>query len=395
MMTNSPVRGVALAALWSLVATAAPAQTTPVKAPAAPAAATPPIAAVATPPTIDPLQLVVDDGQLKSHPFQVFVTYPVTKDMQPSLYLTGMHWVTLPGELEGALTPLRVLPRQHRTILAGGIPASAEGTLLVFDLSRYKIEMFKSAARYWPILEWTEPVAAGQPAAKRFLAADREIYLGNMPGAALWTAVTVGFIILILLWWSVSKKAEITKFTPRPALLLITGPDGYLSLWRTQLLLWTVAVGSVVFMFGLLRLHVPEIPETLVALMGMSLLTGTASAVKAKQSSPSATTATAVVGTPAAPPVTGPVAVPAPVVFNSGRATWADLVSVWNKATGQVELSVPKAQMVFWTVIILVLFLVKSVLLGALWPVPWEMVALTGMSQAGYIGDKYVQSSGT
>lgn len=40
----------------------------------------------------------------------------------------------------------------------------------------------------------------------------------------------------------------------------------------------------------------------------------------------------------------------------------------------------------------LFLFIVKSILLGALWPVPWELVALTGMSQAGYIGDKYVQS---
>jgi hypothetical protein len=37
---------------------------------------------------------------------------------------------------------------------------------------------------------------------------------------------------------------------------------------------------------------------------------------------------------------------------------------------------------------ILVLFVVKSVLRGELWEVPWEVVTLTGVSQAGYLGDK-------
>jgi hypothetical protein len=60
----------------------------------------------------------------------------------------------------------------------------------------------------------------------------------------------------------------------------------------------------------------------------------------------------------------------------------------YSPAFDTVELSVPKAQMVFWTGIILVLFIVKSLLIGGLWEVPWGMVALTGISQAGYVGDK-------
>lgn len=48
--------------------------------------------------------------------------------------------------------------------------------------------------------------------------------------------------------------------------------------------------------------------------------------------------------------------------------------------------------MVFWTVIVVCLFLVKSFLGDALWSVPWEMVALTGFSQFGYLGDKFVGS---
>lgn len=50
--------------------------------------------------------------------------------------------------------------------------------------------------------------------------------------------------------------------------------DGRLSLARTQVALWTVAIGMVVGGYGMLRLEVPNIPDTLVILMGMSLLTG-------------------------------------------------------------------------------------------------------------------------
>jgi hypothetical protein len=47
--------------------------------------------------------------------------------------------------------------------------------------------------------------------------------------------------------------------------------------------------------------------------------------------------------------------------------------------------------MVFWTGVIVVLFVVKSLLSGELWAVPWELVTLTGVSQAGYVGDKALQ----
>lgn len=34
-------------------------------------------------------------------------------------------------------------------------------------------------------------------------------------------------------------------------------------------------------------------------------------------------------------------------------------------------------------------FVTKSLLDGALWPVPWQLVALMGMSQAGYVAPKF------
>jgi len=73
----------------------------------------------------------------------------------------------------------------------------------------------------------------------------------------------------------------------------------------------------------------------------------------------------------------------------------SDLISSYSPIFKDVRLSVPKAQMVFWTGIILVLFIAKSLLIGELWEVPWEMVALTGVSQAGYIGDKATKGNST
>ena len=184
-----------------------------------------------------------------------------------------------------------------------------------------------------------------------------------------------GVILATVLTWSIIKAPKVVP-PPRirPALFLITGPDGYLSLWRAQLWLWTVAVGTMVFLFGVLRLKVPEIPDSLVALMGLSTLTGLGSA---KASAPSAA------ATAPPPPVAPP---------NPGRPQWSDLISTFNAATKQVELSVSKAQMFLWTVLIIILFITKSILEGVLWEIPWAIVLLTGVSQAGYVGDKIAKS---
>ena len=158
--------------------------------------------------------------------------------------------------------------------------------------------------------------------------------------------------------------------TKHRAIYLICGDDGYLSLWRTQLVAWTLAVGSLVFCYGLIRSEVPHIPETLVALMGMSVVTGGLSSM-------AATSQWAARRRAGHKPKRNP-----------GPPNLSDLISSYSPTFQEAELSVPKAQMVFWTGVILVLFIVKSLLIGGLWEVPWEMVALTGVSQAGYVSDK-------
>lgn len=294
--------------------------------------------------------------------------------MKPRLQLMGARRVTNPLASENReLEPVLTAPGQTRTIAVDGTQISAEGTVLLFDLSAYDISGYKSATRILPILKWNIPASSGAPAGMRGIVAEEKVYLGNMTGGVLWTSVVMIFISAILLAWSKSKCKEVPTQSNKWGRLLLTGPDGYLSLWRTQLALWTYSVGSLIFLYGLVQLNVPRIPESLVALMGLSLTTGL---VSKSGGAPKPSTAQQA---------------PAPrLQLRTTGPEWGDLISTWNAGTGKMELSIPKAQMVLWTVLVLILFCTKSLLGGALWSVPWELVALTGISQAGYVGDKFV-----
>jgi len=68
----------------------------------------------------------------------------------------------------------------------------------------------------------------------------------------------------------------------------------------------------------------------------------------------------------------------------------SDLITNWNDDTQQREVSVAKSQMVFWTILTLGIFITKSLTDGTLWPVPWQLVTLMGMSQAGYVAPKFM-----
>ena len=321
-------------------------------------------------------RLYVQDGQLASHAFIVFVNRHIDERMEPRLILQGGHVVTDKTDLEKhPQRPQLVAPHQARSVLVDKQNITVEGTLLTFDFHDKQIPWFKSAIRLRPILEWSEPTADGKSRTTVKVVGNDELFIGHMPGAWVWTGLTMGLILATVLTWSIIKASKVVPPPQiRPALFLITGPDGYLSLWRAQLWLWTVAVGTMVFLFGVLRLKVPEIPDSLVALMGLSTLTGLGSA---KASAPSA--AATAPPTPVAPP-------------NPGRPQWSDLISTFNAATKQVELSVSKAQMFLWTVLIIILFIAKSILEGVLWEIPWAIVLLTGVSQAGYVGDKIAKS---
>ena len=306
--------------------------------------------------------LYIPEGQLLSKPVTVYVANTnITKESQPTLQLVSLGTSTKPdanGQYSSEL--LDAAPGQDWTEVVGGKNVQREGTMLIFSVKAEGVSWYKAAVRLNPKLSWNSEQTNQSPIVTALYS--RSVYLGRIWPATLWTFIFVGALVAFI--WVCSVR------TKHRAIYLICGDDGYLSLWRTQLIAWTLAVGSLVFCYGLIRSEVPQIPETLVALMGMSVATGGLSSM-------AATSQWAALQRAGHKPK-----------HNPAPPRLSDLISSYNPTFQEAELSVPKAQMVFWTGIMLALFIVKSLLIGGLWEVPWEMVALTGVSQAGYVSDK-------
>lgn len=298
-------------------------------------------------------RVYMPDGQLKSHSVRVYVTPDIFPNQNPRLQLLRSHAVTKKAADEAVFEePRLIAPKQEWIEFVDGQQIRQSGTLLLFDLSNNKFG-YKAMLRAIPVVSWTEGDI------KQVAGGAREVNIGNIVAAICWTTLIVGltlFLVIVLSWQ--------TGGTP---LLLLTGVDGHLSLAQTQIACWTVAAGSVVLGYGLIKLEIPNIPPSLVALMGASLTTGGVAFFKDAQKQQAAVSA-------------GVASVQRTLAFG-------DLVRVFT--TGQApELSLAKAQMLFWTVLLLVLFVSKSILDGVIWEVPWALVALMGFSQAGYLAPK-------
>jgi hypothetical protein len=302
------------------------------------------------------LTLYMPDGQLASHAVRVYVNHDIPSTAKPTLHLYGSNALTEAASTDSADWPPRlVAPGQEwrqPSVDGEGPEITGRGTLLLFDLKPLTFN-YKAMRRVMPVLSWNE---AG---INRMAVGQREVNVGNIVLAAAWTGMVVGAMLLIVIVLAWRRGGS--------PMLLLTGVDGHLSLAQAQIACWTVAVGSVVLVYGFIRLAIPEIPEALLVLMGASLTTGGLAFFRDAQKQQAAVAA-------GASPVTR-------------TWHWSDLVRSFE--TGQEpQLSLAKAQMLFWTVLLIVLFVTKSILDGAIWNVPWPLVALLGFSQAGYLAPK-------
>lgn len=352
---------VALLATSGLL-TAAPAPPAPSAASGAtapPAAPKPPAPAPAKP--SEPIvRIYMPDAQLTSHSVRVYVTRDLASEQNPRLQLLRSHAVTKRAVKEAEpQEPGLVAAGQEWTETVKGQEVRRSGTLLMFDLSRLDFD-YRAMVRVTPVVSWEE---GGVP---RIAVGAREVNVGNIVAAGLWTVSIVGVAVLLVtvLAWRAGGNP----------LRLLTGADGRLSLAQTQIACWTVVVGSVVLGYGLIKLEIPTIPASLLVLMGASLATGGIAFFQDAQKQK----AEGVV-------VAEGAAAGRPLEFR-------DLVRVF--PPGQApELSLAKAQMLFWTVLLIVLFVSKSLLDGAIWEVPWALVALMGFSQAGFLAPKLAQQT--
>ncbi len=325
--------------------------------------------------------LHMPDGQLSSHPIRVYATPDIPESLDPRLRLTGSHEVTKKHTTEDELIkPFVHATNQNWVEIVAGQKVTRTGTLLLFDLRNYPIHPLKAMIRLTPTLyrkaskndtTWN-PVVVGS----------KDIYLGQSTGVIAYTLALVAVLLIFIILISRAVKGK--------AVFLICGSDGKLSLSRTQMALWTLAIGVVIFGYGLFHREVPEIPDSLVALMGLSLATTGISYKQVSKLTAVSGTQPATTGlaptTPSDVPGAATPSQPAQPVAKHARARLGDLV-----ADHLGEISIAKAQMVFWTGLMLVLFLAKSAIDGVLWEVPWQMVTLMGMSQAGYLGPKFVK----
>ena len=293
----------------------------------------------------EPIRLFFPDGQLISNDLRVFVTTDISADNAPQLLLLGAS--RQPFERVG------MARHQEWVHELGGQRVSARGTLLLFDVGGLSIPFYRARVRVTPMLRWTVPTGANTSSAATAIAPE-PVNIGHGLGAVLWTILIIAALLAVIVLLAGSVKGKI-------AVDLVRAADGLLSLSRTQVAAWTVAVGAMVLAFGLMRVTLPDIPESLIVLMGLSLTTGGVSYALTRPSDQ----------TP------------------EGRRpwSWGDLVRGPDR-DGKPMVSVARAQMLFWTVITLVIFLVKSSGEGLLWPVPWQLVALMGLSQAGYLSTK-------
>jgi hypothetical protein len=301
-----------------------------------------------------PLRLYMPDGQLKSHAIRVYVTRDIPASQGPRLRLLRSHAVTKQAVDEATpFEPGVVAPGQEWMEPIKDQDIRRTGTLLLFDLSHVNFGL-KAMKRVMPVVTWTEG------GTERIVVGATEVNVGNIVAIIGWTTVIVGVALLIIV--VLSRRVD-------NPLRLLSGVDGHLSLAQTQVACWTVVVGGVVLGYGLVRLEVPTIPPSLLVLMGASLATGGIAYFRDAQKQKAAVAA-------------GATPVPRPLEL-------VDLVRVFTPGQAP-ELSLAKAQMLFWTVLLLVLFVVKSILDGVVWEVPWALVALMGFSQAGYLAPKIV-----
>jgi len=285
--------------------------------------------------------MYIPDGQDKDHLIRCYINTTITDKDNPILILRSISMTQPTIEAK----PIAISQDQcwQLPTCRGAIPC--HGTLLLFDLSKQiRAPIYIPSRRFTPMLIYKR-------ANRKFFIIASSVAIGNIKGTIFWAVIT-GLLLVLTIGFIIRRVTG-------TALAIICNHKGKLSLARTQILVWTIVTASMIFGFGLIEITIPSIPLSVIALMGLSLVTGNIKALLAKEwrqlSSPNI----------------------------MAKYYKPKLVDLFTDETGRI--SIAKIQMTIWTVITLVLFILKSILEGCIWSVPWAMVALMGMSQLGYL----------
>jgi len=180
-----------------------------------------------------------------------------------------------------------------------------------------------------------------------------------------------------------------------PLLRIIASGDGFASLSRFQLLLWSLVIGSGAVYVMVLSGNLINISNGTLILLGIAGASGVGSALQGRTPNPSATSQAAgdqgageqAAGTVSAP-VAAPVAVPAQTPASEPRVPrWSDLVIA---ADSQKEIDVTRVQMLFFTIIGAIFVGLTIITTGVVPAIPENFLLLMGISNGVYLSNKFV-----
>ena len=318
-------------------------------------------------------QLYMPNGQVFSNLVRIYVNGDIKPGMKPCLRILSMNAAQAANqyypvecdnlrqqagfpqnkedEYPNYFLPVEVAP--NTPIESKGVTHT--GTLMLFNLSSLDPPWYSTGQRFRPVVYWVVDdqwqLAIGA----------REVHIGSEFNS-MFLAILIVLTILFALWVSVGKKSKNWRL-----LNFVSDRSGHLMLPLVQMAIWTIAIGGVVLAFALIGLEHTQLPESLVALMGLSAVTGVAGHWQYKR-------------------LNGDE-----IEAKQDKASALYSLVCIRMADNKLFPSLAKAQMLFWTLITVGIFVYKSVTEGALWVVPNELVMLMGISQAGYLGREQLE----
>jgi len=308
------------------------------------------------------VQFFFPDGQLTNQILSIFISNSViTPEQLPTLLLQTNRSTNYHVDKQAFSAKLvdhhRLWAYQQTQPDGSSMQVSAPGTLLMFDISKFKLPSILPFIHVTPVLRWQDKARGCY---ELITVAEDQVNLANTTGVVLYTLLLLGALALLL-----TAIAAKSGGSWHCIVHVLCEKNGKLSLSKVQMALWTGVILAVVCAYSLARTATPEIPETLLLLMGASYATRALVQWRGGNKAP----VDEAVTTEQAPP-----AELVPV-----KPQWIHLVSDSDGA-----LSLPRMQMLVWTILTIVMFITKSLLDGHMWNVPLELVALMGMSQLGY-----------
>jgi len=310
------------------------------------------------------LTLFIPSGQLSNQMFKVFIpNIELSREMDPKLFLKM-------NSIEQSFSPVIVSPDHIMVKKVEEEEIREVGTLMMFNINKLKSSKYYASIRVVPQVKWIE--GTGSHAREISLVYDDYYFIGNNFGTFIWTTVIVASILLLitLLLYARKKKEQ--------WLGLISDTNGQVSMALLQMFLWTIAVSYMVLAFGILRLNVPNIPNTLITLMLFAAATSTAGHIQTKVQLRKEGKLKSELKLDNVKPEAN--------VTQKKEGFWAKFSTVFYADKYSEYPSMAKVQVLIWTIITLVLFVYLSFKEGELWDVPNELVILMGISQATFLG---------